>query len=73
MNDPLQIGASIPGNVIKIMVKEEDEVKANQPLIVIEAMKMDTIIVAKTDGVSKSIKVKEADMVEDKQLLMIMK
>ncbi len=27
MNDPLQIGASIPGKVIKIMVKEEDEVK----------------------------------------------
>ncbi|HBG7678593.1 pyruvate carboxylase [Clostridioides difficile] len=73
MNDPLQIGASIPGKVIKIMVKEDDEVKANQPLIVIEAMKMETIIVAKTDGVIKSIKVKEDDMVEDKQLLMIMK
>ncbi|WP_131037431.1 biotin/lipoyl-containing protein, partial [Clostridioides difficile] len=73
MNDPLQIGASIPGKVIKIMVKEEDEVKANQPLIVIEAMKMETIIVAKTDGVITSIKVKEDDLVEDKQLLMIMK
>ncbi len=34
---------------------------------------METIIVAKTDGVIKSIKVKEDDMVEDKQLLMIMK
>ncbi|HSQ90398.1 pyruvate carboxylase [Romboutsia sp.] len=73
MDDPLQIGASIPGKVVKILVKEVDEVKQNQPLIVIEAMKMETIIVAKTEGTIKSIKVAQDELVGDKQLLMMMK
>ena len=73
MNDPLQIGASIPGKVVKILVNEDDEVKQNQPLIIIEAMKMETIIVAKTDGIIKSIKVSQDELVGDKQLLIRMK
>ena len=72
MNDPLQIGASIPGKVVKTLVKEGDVVKANQPLIVIEAMKMETNIVSKTDGLIKSIKVEENETVGDKQLLILM-
>ncbi|RDY22747.1 pyruvate carboxylase [Romboutsia maritimum] len=72
MNDPMQIGASIPGKVVKVLVKEGDKVKANQPLIVIEAMKMETNIVSKEDGIIKSIKVNENNMVGDKQLLMLM-
>jgi pyruvate carboxylase len=72
MNDPLQIGASIPGKVVKILVKEDDKVEQNQPLIAIEAMKMETVIVAKTNGIIKSIKVDENELVGDKQLLMIM-
>lgn len=73
MNDPLQVGASIPGKVVKILVKENDVVKQNQPLMIIEAMKMETIIVAKTDGIIKSIKVSQDEIVGDKQLLMTMK
>lgn len=73
MNDPMQIGASIPGKVVKILVKEDDEVKQNQPMIIIEAMKMETIIVAKADGIVKSIKVEEGELVRDKQLLITMK
>ena len=72
MNNPLEIGASIPGKVIKVLVKEGDEVEEHQPLIVIEAMKMETNIVSKTTGKIKSIKVKENEMVCDKQLLMIL-
>ena len=70
MDNPLEIGASIPGKVIKILVKEGDEVEEHQPLIVIEAMKMETNIVSKTNGKIKSIKVAENEMVSDKQLLM---
>ena len=47
MNNPYEIGASIPGKVVKILVSENDIVKQNQPLIIIEAMKMETVIVAK--------------------------
>ncbi|MFR4808019.1 MAG: biotin/lipoyl-containing protein [Peptostreptococcus anaerobius] len=70
MNDPHQIGASIPGKVVKILVKKGDEVTENQPLIVIEAMKMETNIVAKAAGKVTDIKVDVNDMVIDKQLLM---
>ena len=69
MNDPYQIGASIPGKVVKLLVKKDDEVEVNQPLIVIEAMKMETNIVAKSAGVINDIKVAVNDMVVDKQLL----
>lgn len=73
MNNPLQIGASIPGKVVNILVEENEEVKENQPLIVIEAMKMETVIVAKTSGCVKSIYVSQDEMVKDKQLLIDMK
>lgn len=72
MNDPNQIGAGIPGKVYKILVKEGDEVEVNQPLIVVEAMKMETNIVAKAPGIIKSIKVSEGEMVVDRQLLLTM-
>ena len=45
MDNPLQIGASIPGKVVNILVKEGEIVKENQPLIIIEAMKMETVMV----------------------------
>lgn len=72
MNDSLQIGASIPGKVVKILVKENEKVKQNQPLIIIEAMKMETVIVSKVEGTINSIKVSQDEIVCDKQLLIIM-
>ena len=72
MNDSLQIGASIPGKVVKILVKENEKVKQNQPLIIIEAMKMETVIVSKVEGTINSIKVSQHEIVCDKQLLIIM-
>ena len=72
MNDSLQIGASIPGKVVKILVKENEQVKQNQPLIIIEAMKMETVIVSKVEGTINSIKVSQDEIVCDKQLLIIM-
>lgn len=73
INNPLQIGASIPGKVVKILVKIGEKVKENQPLIVIEAMKMETVIVSKINGTIDEIKVKQDEIVGDKQLLIVMK
>ena len=69
-DDDREIGASIPGNIIKILVKEGEEVKAGQPLMVIEAMKMETDIISPVSGKVETIIVKEKDMVESGQLLM---
>lgn len=70
MNNPLQVGASIPGKIVKVMVDKGDEVKENQPLAIIEAMKMETVVVAKVCGRVDDVLIKENDIVKDKQLLM---
>lgn len=68
-DNPLEIGASIPGTVAKINVSVGDEVKESQPLMVLEAMKMETNVIAPQDGVIEHISVKEGDSVKSGQLL----
>ncbi|MGN1231344.1 MAG: pyruvate carboxylase subunit B, partial [Anaerotignum sp.] len=41
-NNPFHLGSSIPGTISKVLVKEGEEVKKNQPLLTVEAMKMET-------------------------------
>ncbi|MBN1468419.1 MAG: pyruvate carboxylase [Fusobacteriaceae bacterium] len=64
-----EVGASIPGNIYKILVTEGEEVKENQSLMIIEAMKMETTVTAKIDGVVGKIFVKEGKQVKSGQLL----
>lgn len=69
LDDELQIGASIPGAIIEILVKKGDKVKKDQKLVIMEAMKMETTITAKTDGIVEEIFVKEMKIVEAGELL----
>ena len=76
MADPankLEIGASIPGTVLKVLVEEGREVKANQPLMVIEAMKMETNIIAPSSGTVEEIFVEEGKLVKTGELLIKLK
>ena len=68
-NDKSQVGASIPGLVSKLDVKMGDEVKENQVIATIEAMKMETSVVAKMDGKISAIHVAAGDTVKAGQLL----
>ena len=72
-DDPMQVGASIPGAVSKVLVKKGDEVKENDVLLIIEAMKMETSVVARADGVVGEVKVEAGDSVVAGQLLMKLK
>ena len=72
-DDPMQVGASIPGAVSKVLVKKGDEVKENDVLLIIEAMKMETSVVARADGVVGEVKVEVGDSVVAGQLLMTLK
>lgn len=47
-----------PGVFEKILVKEGEQVKANQPVAVIIAMKMEYVLKAPKDGVVKSVNTK---------------
>ncbi|GLR15802.1 acetyl-CoA carboxylase biotin carboxyl carrier protein subunit [Portibacter lacus] len=63
------INSPMPGLVIDIFIKEGDVVDEDQPLVILEAMKMENIIKANGKGVVKSIKIKKGDKVEKAQLM----
>ncbi len=70
--DKSQIGASIPGLVSKVNVKKGDKVEKNQVLAVIEAMKMETSVVARMDGVVEEVLISEGSNVKAGELLITM-
>ena len=49
--------APLPGNILQVYVKEGDEVKKEDPLLLYEAMKMENKLLAEKDGIVQSIKV----------------
>lgn len=65
----ISIKAPMPGLIIDLRVKDGDAVKQNDPLIVLEAMKMENIIKSPGDGVVKSVKVTKGESVEKNQIL----
>lgn len=64
-----EIKAPMPGMVLNILVNEGDAVKKGDPLIVLEAMKMENILKSPTDGVIKKISATKGVAVEKNQLL----
>ncbi|HIP47507.1 MAG TPA: biotin/lipoyl-binding protein [Lutibacter sp.] len=66
------IKAPMPGLILDILVSEGQEIKEGDSLLILEAMKMENILVAITDGIVKQIHVKKADAVDKKQLLIKM-
>ncbi len=71
--DKGQVGASIPGMVSKVSVKAGETVKENQVVALIEAMKMETSVVARMDGVIDEVLVAEGASVKAGELLMTLK
>lgn len=67
--NPSHIGAQMPGSVTEVKVDVGDEVKANQPLLITEAMKMETTIQAPFDGVIKQVTVVSGDAIATGDLL----
>ncbi|HBT84465.1 MAG: acetyl-CoA carboxylase biotin carboxyl carrier protein subunit [Fermentimonas sp.] len=63
----------MPGKVIKILVTEDMEVKQGDPLIVVEAMKMQSTYSAAQDAIVEKIHIEEGDSVLRDQLLITFK
>lgn len=64
-----ELKAPMPGLVFKILVKEGDEVKEGEPLVVLEAMKMENVLKSPADVTIKSINVEVGKAVEKNQIL----
>lgn len=64
---------AMPGKIVKVNVKVGDSVKANQTIIIMEAMKMENEIKSSIDGVVTQIFVAENQLVESNVQLMEIK
>ena len=66
------IESPMPGNIWKILVKEGQEVKSGDVLLILEAMKMENEILAPRDGKIASITTSEGSAVNTGDKLVIM-
>ncbi|MCB5950778.1 pyruvate carboxylase [Enterococcus sp. BWT-B8] len=65
-----QIGATMSGSVLQLLVKKGDKVKKGDPLIITEAMKMETSLEAHFDGMVDHIYVSEGEAISSGDLLL---
>jgi len=59
----------MPGKVIKLCVREGDEVRRNQTLVVVEAMKMENEIQSPSDGTVRTICASVGELVDSEKPL----
>jgi len=64
-----QVGAPLQGRIAEVKVKVGDKVKENQPLFVIEAMKMETTVSSPEAGIVKAVYLASGAMVEQDDLV----
>ncbi len=67
--DTKQVGAPMPGSISTILVRDGQQVAQGEPLLAIEAMKMEAQIAAPQAGTVKSILVRPGEQVDAKDLL----
>lgn len=69
VNDANAIQAGISGNVFKILIKENDEIKEGQTIMILEAMKMEIEVQATKSGIIEQICVGVGDTVSEGEAL----
>ncbi|HLR59127.1 MAG TPA: biotin/lipoyl-containing protein, partial [Pseudogracilibacillus sp.] len=69
MSNEKEVGATMPGTVVKVLCEEGDSVKQGDYLVITEAMKMETTIQAPFNGVIKRIYVQDGSALAANDLL----
>jgi len=70
-DDENSISSPMPGLIVKILVKEGDEVKAGDTVVIVSAMKMESEYKVKQDRKIIEVCVKEGDNIDSNQPLVI--
>lgn len=70
-SNPNHIGAPLQGLLSKVLVEKGQKVKKNQPLFIIEAMKMETTVTAPEDCTIERIALEDGTLVEADDLILI--
>lgn len=68
--DPGDVGAPMPGVVSKVLVSDGDVVQQNEPLLVLEAMKMETVVTAPCAGTVQELSAGAGSLVEARERLL---
>ena len=68
---PQRLAAPMPGKVVRVLVNSGDRVAARQPVVVVEAMKMENELRASREGTVAEIHVREGMSVEAGALLVV--
>ena len=63
------IKAPMPGLILKVLVTEGQEIKKGDPVLILEAMKMENVFKAPGDAIVKTIKYKAGEAVEKGAIL----
>ena len=66
------IVAPMPGRIVKVLVKPNETVSARQPLVVVEAMKMENELRAPRGGTVAEVRVSEGSSVEANTVLVVL-
>jgi len=66
----LELRAPMPGLVLDILVKPGDQIKKGDPLLILEAMKMENLIKSPADYIIKAVEIQQGDKVEKNQVLL---
>ncbi|HEY6082203.1 MAG TPA: acetyl-CoA carboxylase biotin carboxyl carrier protein subunit [Chitinophagaceae bacterium] len=67
-----EIRASMPGLVLKVLVVAGQSLKKGDPVLILEAMKMENVLKAASDAVVRSVKAVEKTAVEKGQVLIVL-
>lgn len=67
----VRVRAQMPGKIVRVLVKAGERVSKDQPLLVMEAMKMENEIRAPSDGVVLKLDVTSGQNVETGALLVV--
>jgi len=72
-SNPKEVGAPLQGLLSNVLVKKNQEVKKNQPLFVIEAMKMETTVTATEEGIVDRVLLQGGSLVNSEDLVLVLK
>ena len=64
------IKSPMPGKLIKVLTSKGAVVKKGEPLLIVEAMKMENNLIASRDGIVEDIMAKEGEMVDGSKVLL---
>ena len=63
------VTAPMPGSIVQVLVEEGDRVHARQPLVILEAMKMEHVLEASADAAVSRVACRAGDAVAEGELL----